>query len=103
MPEKEPVRFLMTDFVARIPREPEDDCEYSSPVKEVTRVSTNGIELQKAKIALVRGPDEDLDAPLYIAAHNMPKSFDLRPGAMVQGIYWLQGYLAESHSLFLGH
>lgn len=102
MPANEPVRFLMTDFVARFPQEPADDCGFASPIKDIKPCEANGFALRKAKIALARGYD-DIDAPLYIGAHTVAEGLDLRLGAQVQGAYWLQGYLAESHSLFLGN
>lgn len=102
MPKDKPVRFLMTDFVARLPGETVDDCDFASPIKAISALNVNGLVLHQATIAIAR-LDEDLDAPLYFAPHVARNDPLLATGSMLQGAYWLQGYLSESHAFFLGH
>lgn len=97
IPASQKVEFKMTDFVTR--REIDEEPAYysfASPLKNLSTLSENGLDLNCAVITVVRAND-DLDIPMYVAAHIAAGHPDAEIGAMAQGVYWLQGTLAQSH------
>lgn len=97
IPVDQPVRFSMEDFVARIPANSEDNCSFASPIKDLVSLNVNGLELLRATVAFARG-DDDLDGPLYFGRH-ICEGQSPEVGRMVQGAYWMQGYLVDTFAI----
>jgi len=103
VPKDKPVRVHITDFVTRLPIDlwGPDDFFFNSPIKTCALAEANGLTLTCLTIGVHRpeyGPD--IDCSLYLAPHAIKNIQDFSTRQMIQGAYWLQGYLSESHAVF---
>lgn len=95
-----PIKILLTGGAFLFPREDyaPDEFEFQAPVKAAQPFELRGRRLVRLTVTLVRlldRVDEDIDIDLYVAEHVWRSNERPMPGADVQGVMWLQGYLAE--------
>ncbi len=75
-----------------------DDHEFQAPVKDIETFALDGRRITRLTVTALRLSDlddEDVDLELYVDEERWGSNERPLPGADVQGLLWLQGYLAE--------
>ena len=88
-----PIHFDMTTLAAFLTHNEDypDDVEFQSPITNITRVNTLGVDLYRCEMFIKHDPDRKLS--LYFRPEFIPEPEE---GMPVMGVLWLQGCISEN-------
>ena len=89
----QPVHFNMESLVAFLTHNEDypDDVEYQSPINNITKVNTLGVDLYRCEMLYKHDPDRKL--AFYFKPEFIPNPTE---GMPVMGMLWLQGCISEN-------
>lgn len=88
-----PIHFSLENLVAFLTCNEDypDDVEYQSPINNITKVNTLGVDLYRSEMLFKHDPDRKL--ALYFKPEFIPNPTE---GMPVMGVLWLQGCISEN-------
>ena len=88
-----PVHFNMENLVAFLNHNGDypDDVEFQSPIGNITKIGTVGVDLYRCEMLFKHDPDRKLS--LYFKREFIPEPTE---GMPVMGVLWLQGHISEN-------
>lgn len=88
----QPIHFNMESFVAFLTHNQDypDNVEFQSPISNVTKISTVGVDLYRCEMLFKHNTDRKIS--LYFIHEMLPKPTE---GMPVIGVLWMQSRISE--------
>ena len=94
-----PVQVVLSGMAAFLPREGEQssDAEFRGVIQAISQFKHRELSIYRLDVTIARHDDVAFDFPIYVTEHVL-NGYVPRPGEDVQGVMWMQGYLANHFS-----
>ena len=95
-----PVQVVLSGMSAFLPREGErlSDAEFRGVIQRINQFKHQELIIYRLDVAIARHDDDTFVFPIYVTEHVLD-GYVPRLGEDVQGVMWVQGYLANHFSI----